>query len=115
MYCHFFICCFSFIWANIKYEHQFFGNDKSASQAGENVSTVYGSNTITAKHAAKFLFCRPCSGNFGVKNAPRSGRPFVENTDTIMEIESHPHIRATSISQGINMSQRTAWNHLKKG
>ncbi|QQP55627.1 Histone-lysine N-methyltransferase SETMAR, partial [Caligus rogercresseyi] len=69
----------------------FFDKSENASQAAENVNSVYGSNTVTANHA-QFWFRIFCSGNFDVKDAPRSGRPIVENIDKILEIvESDRH------------------------
>jgi len=58
----------------------FFDKGENASQAAENVNSVYGPDTVTANHA-QFWFRRFRSGNFDVKDAPRSGRPIVENGD----------------------------------
>jgi len=52
----------------------FFDKSENASQAAENVNSVYGPDTVTANHA-QFWFCRFRSDNFDVKDAPRSGRP----------------------------------------
>lgn len=50
-----------------------FCSDKEvASQATENVNSVYGLDSITAYHL-QFWFHRYCSGNVDVKNAPCSG------------------------------------------
>jgi len=91
----------------------FFDKGKNASQAAENVNSVFGPDTVTANHA-QFWFCLFCSGNFDVKDA-RSGRPIVENGDKIMEIvESDRHVSTVSIAQGLNIAQKTVWNHLNK-
>ena len=58
----------------------FFDKGENASQAAENVNSVYGPDTVTANHA-QFWFRRFRSGNFDVKNAPRSGRPIIEKID----------------------------------
>ncbi|EFN76640.1 Histone-lysine N-methyltransferase SETMAR, partial [Harpegnathos saltator] len=63
----------------------FFDKGENASQAAENVNSVYGPDTVTANHA-QFWFRRFRSGNFDVKDAPRTGRPIVENIDKIMDI-----------------------------
>ncbi|QQP37601.1 Histone-lysine N-methyltransferase SETMAR, partial [Caligus rogercresseyi] len=54
----------------------FFDKGKNASQTAENVNTSH----------VQFWFRRFRSGNFDVKDAPRSGRPIVENINKIMEI-----------------------------
>ena len=57
----------------------FFDKGENASQAAENVNSVYGPDTVTV-NIAQFWFRRFRSGNFDVKDAPRSGRPIVENS-----------------------------------
>ncbi|XP_011050533.1 PREDICTED: histone-lysine N-methyltransferase SETMAR-like [Acromyrmex echinatior] len=60
----------------------FFDKGENASQAAENVNSVYGPDTVTTNHA-QFWFRRFRSGNFDVKDALRSGSPIVENVDKI--------------------------------
>ncbi|KAG5314825.1 SETMR methyltransferase, partial [Acromyrmex insinuator] len=87
----------------------FFDKGENASQAAENVNSVYctGPGTVT-----QFWFRRFRSGNFDVKDAPRSGRSIVENVDKIIEIvESDRHV---SPAQELNIAQKTVWNHLNK-
>ena len=63
----------------------------------------------------QFWFRRFRSDNFHIKDAPRSGRPIVENGDKIMEIvESNHHVSIVSIAQELNIVQKTIWNHLNK-
>ncbi|XP_017765323.1 PREDICTED: uncharacterized protein LOC108554525, partial [Eufriesea mexicana] len=72
----------------------FFDKGENTSQADENLNSVYGSVTVTANHA-QFWFRLFRSGNFNVKDAPRFGRPIVENINKIMEIvESDRHDKA---------------------
>jgi len=92
----------------------FFDKDENASQTAENVNNVYGPDTVTANHA-QFWFRRFRSGNLDVKDAPRSGRPIVENGDKIIKIvESDHHVSTVSIAQELNITQKTVWNHLNK-
>ncbi|QQP57101.1 Histone-lysine N-methyltransferase SETMAR, partial [Caligus rogercresseyi] len=89
----------------------FFDKGENASQVAENVNSVYGPDTVTANH----WFRRFRSGNFDVKDTPRSGRPIVENIDKIMEmIESDRHVSTVSIAKELNIEQKTVWNHLNK-
>ncbi|EGI61981.1 Histone-lysine N-methyltransferase SETMAR, partial [Acromyrmex echinatior] len=93
----------------------FFNKGENASQAAENVNSVYGPvYTVTVNHA-QFWFRRFRSGNFDVKDASHSGRPIVENIDKIIEIvESDRHVSTVSIVQELNIAQKTVWNHLNK-
>jgi len=80
----------------------FFDKDENASQAAENVNSVYGSDTVSQSRAIRrFRF-----GNFDVKDAPRSGRPIIEKGDKIMEIvESDRHVSIVSIAQKLNIAK----------
>ena len=92
----------------------FFDKGENASQAAANVNSVYGSDTVTANHA-QFWFRRFRSGNFDVKDVPRTGRPSVENVDKIMDIvASDRHVSSVSIAKELNIAQKTVWNHLHK-
>ncbi|QQP54383.1 Histone-lysine N-methyltransferase SETMAR [Caligus rogercresseyi] len=91
-----------------------FDKGENASQAAENVNSVYGPDTVTANHA-QFWFRRFRFGNLEAKDAPSSGRPIVENIDKIIEIvESDRHVSTVSITQELNIAQKTVWNHLNK-
>ncbi|KAG5311381.1 SETMR methyltransferase, partial [Acromyrmex insinuator] len=84
----------------------FFDKGENASQAVENVNNVYSPDTVSNSQS-QFWFRRFRSGNFDVKDAPRSGRPIIENVDKIMEIESDR-------AQELNIAQKTVWNYLNK-
>ncbi|GFX22647.1 mariner Mos1 transposase [Trichonephila clavipes] len=58
---------------------------ENASQAAEIVNSAYGADTVTANYV-QFWFRRFRSGIFNVKDAPRTGRPVVENVDKITKI-----------------------------
>lgn len=57
-----------------------FSFNKGKNWATENVSSVFGLDTVTANHV-EFWFCRFRFSNFDVKNAQRSERSIVENVD----------------------------------
>ncbi|GFT61359.1 histone-lysine N-methyltransferase SETMAR [Trichonephila clavipes] len=62
----------------------------------------------------QFWFCRFRSGIFGVANAPHTGRPVVENFDTITEtIEVHRHVSSRSIGLELKIDHKTVLNHLR--
>ncbi|GFW53538.1 histone-lysine N-methyltransferase SETMAR [Trichonephila clavipes] len=70
----------------IRYILQFFSEkSENARRGAEIVNGVYGADTVTANYV-QFWFRRFRSGIFYVKDAPRTGRPVVENVDKIAEI-----------------------------
>ncbi|GFX62601.1 histone-lysine N-methyltransferase SETMAR [Trichonephila clavipes] len=68
---------------------------------------VYGADTLTANYA-QFWFHRFRSDIFDFKNAPRTGRPVVENVDKITEIiEVDRHVSSCSIAQELKIDHKT--------
>ncbi|GFW32200.1 histone-lysine N-methyltransferase SETMAR [Trichonephila clavipes] len=63
----------------------FFDKDENTNLVVEIVYGVYDADTVTADYV-QCLFRRIRSGIFDVKDAPRTGRPVVENVDEIPEI-----------------------------
>ncbi|GFV99857.1 histone-lysine N-methyltransferase SETMAR [Trichonephila clavipes] len=79
--------------------HFFFEKRESASQATEFVKDVYGADTVTI-NCVQFWFYRFLSGNFDVKDAPRTGRAVIKNVNKIIErIEVDRHVSIRSITQ----------------
>ncbi|KAL9910473.1 histone-lysine N-methyltransferase SETMAR-like isoform 1-T5 [Glossina fuscipes fuscipes] len=92
----------------------FFDKGDNASQAATIVNGVYGSDTVTANYV-QFWFRRFRSGIFDVKDAPRTGRPVVENVDKIGEmIEVDRHVSSRNIAQELKIDHKTVLNHLHK-
>ncbi|GFV14652.1 histone-lysine N-methyltransferase SETMAR [Trichonephila clavipes] len=87
---------------------------KNASQVAEIVHGVYGANTVTDNYV-QFWFRRFRSVIFDVKDAPRPGRPVVENVDEITErIEVDRHVSSRRIAQELKINHETVLNHLGK-
>ncbi|GFU27270.1 histone-lysine N-methyltransferase SETMAR [Trichonephila clavipes] len=85
----------------------FFDNGENANQAAENVNGVYGSDTVTAVYV-QFWFRLFHSCIFDVKNAPRAGRPVVENVDKITEIiQVDRHVSSRSIVRELKNDHKT--------
>ncbi|GFU24751.1 histone-lysine N-methyltransferase SETMAR [Trichonephila clavipes] len=63
----------------------FFDKGENARHVAEIANDVYSADTVTVNHV-QFWFRRFHSGIFDVKDAPRTGRPIVENVDKITEI-----------------------------
>ncbi|GFV68158.1 histone-lysine N-methyltransferase SETMAR [Trichonephila clavipes] len=92
----------------------FFDKGKNAIQAAEIVHGVYGADTVTANYV-QFWFRRFRSGIFDVKDAPRTGRPVVENVNKITEIiEVDRHVSSRSIAQELKINHETVLSHLRK-
>ncbi|GFY10060.1 histone-lysine N-methyltransferase SETMAR [Trichonephila clavipes] len=91
----------------------FFDKGENASQLAEIVNGVYGADTITANYV-QFWFRRFRSGTFDVKDAPRTGRPVVENVNKITEIiEVDWHV-SSSVAQELKINHKIVLNHLRK-
>ncbi|GFX30614.1 trimethyllysine dioxygenase, mitochondrial [Trichonephila clavipes] len=87
---------------------------ENASQVAEIANGVYGANTVTANYV-QFQFRRFRSGTFDVKDAPRTGRPVVENVDKITEIiQVDRHVSSRGIAQGLKIDHKTVLSHLRK-
>ncbi|GFU57177.1 histone-lysine N-methyltransferase SETMAR [Trichonephila clavipes] len=85
----------------------FFDKGKNASQMAEIVNSVYGADTVIANYM-QFCFRRFRSGIFDVKDAPRTGRPVVENVDKTTEIiKIDRHVSCRSITQELQIDHKT--------
>ncbi|GFX69995.1 histone-lysine N-methyltransferase SETMAR, partial [Trichonephila clavipes] len=87
---------------------------ENARQAAEIANGAYGADTVTANYV-QFRFRRFRSCISDVKNAPRKGRPIVENVDKITEIiEVDRHVSSRSIVQELKIDHKTVLSHLRK-
>ncbi|GFU27690.1 histone-lysine N-methyltransferase SETMAR [Trichonephila clavipes] len=92
----------------------FFDKGKNASQVIEIANGFYGLDTVTANYV-QFWFCRFRSGIFDVKDAPRPGRPVVENIDKITEIiEVDRHVSSRNITQELKINHKAVLSYLRK-
>ena len=68
-----------------------------------------------SKSAARKWFARFRTGNFNVKDEPRSGRPITEKSDEIMEkVECDKHVSTVEIARELGIDHKTVLNHLHK-
>ncbi|GFW04476.1 histone-lysine N-methyltransferase SETMAR [Trichonephila clavipes] len=82
-------------------------------KAAEIVHGVYDAVTVTVNYV-QFGFRRIRSGIFDVKDAPRTGRPVIENVDKITEIfEVDRHVSSNSIAQELNINHKSVLNYLR--
>lgn len=92
----------------------YFDKGKNASQACKKICAVYGDEALS-KSAARKWFVRFRSGNFGVKDEPRSGRPVTEKVNQILQmVEQDKHISCIDIGMKLGINKTTVLNHLRK-
>ena len=91
----------------------YYDKGKNASHAANKICAVYGRDTVSISTALRW-FQRFRSGAEVIEDAPRSGRPVVENCDKIAElIERDRHSSSRSIGQKLGMSHQPVINHFK--
>ncbi|GFX46217.1 histone-lysine N-methyltransferase SETMAR [Trichonephila clavipes] len=90
-----------------------FDKSENESQVAEISNGVYGADAVTSNYV-QFWF-RFHSGIFDVNDAPRTGKPVVENVEKITEIiEAGRLVSSRSISQGLKIDHKTVLCHLRK-
>lgn len=95
----------------------FLDKSENASQATENVNSIYAPDIETANHSL-FMFRWFLSGSSDVKDAPSSEKQTVENIDKIIQIVKFgSHVNVVWISQELSIKknkQKTIWVHISK-
>ncbi|GFX30586.1 histone-lysine N-methyltransferase SETMAR [Trichonephila clavipes] len=92
----------------------FFDKGENVSQVPEIVHGVYGADAVKANYV-QFWFRQFHSGIFDVKDAPRTGRPVVENVDKITEIiKVDRHVSSRRTTQELRIDHKTVLSHLRK-
>ncbi|GFW18828.1 histone-lysine N-methyltransferase SETMAR [Trichonephila clavipes] len=83
-------------------------------KCNEIMNGLYGVDTVTANYV-QFWLRRFRSGIFYVKDAPRTGKPVVENVDKITGIiEVDLHVSSRSITQELKIDLKTVLNDLRQ-
>ena len=92
----------------------YFRKDKNAVQARKKLYDVYGERSLTERQCQNW-FSRFRSGDFDLKDAPRSGRPTKVDDDKIKAmIENNWRSTTQEIAEKLNISHRYVERHLKK-
>ena len=87
---------------------------KKAVQARKKLYDVHGKKSLT-EHLCQNWFARFRSGDFDLKDAPRSGRPTEVDDDKIRAmIENNRHSTTLQIAQKLNISHTCVERHLKQ-
>ncbi|GFW66069.1 histonelysine Nmethyltransferase SETMARlike [Trichonephila clavipes] len=82
--------------------------------AAEIVNSVYDADAVTA-NCVKFWFRLFRSGIFDILNAPRTGKPNVENVNKILEIIGvDRHVNSRSITQELKIDHKTVLSQLRQ-
>ena len=91
-----------------------FNSGKNASKMHDELCSVYGENTVSLRVCYKW-FSKFRSGNFSIKDAPRSGRPTVIENDQVKQIvDQNPQFTTRQIADIVNVSKATIARRLKE-
>ena len=91
----------------------YFRKGKNAVQARKKLYGVYGEKSSTERQCQN-LFARFRSGDFDLKDAPRSGRPTEVDDDKIKAmIENNRRSTIREIAEKLNISHACVEGHLK--
>jgi len=96
----------------IRYILQYhYDKGKNAAQACEKICAIY--EDTLSKSTARKWFARFRTGNFDVKNEPRSDRPITEKSDEIMiKVERDKRVSTMEIIRELGIDHKTILNHL---
>ncbi|GBP68679.1 Histone-lysine N-methyltransferase SETMAR [Eumeta japonica] len=80
----------------------------------ERICDVYGANAVSVRVAQNRLK-RSQSGNFDVKDEPRSGRPVTDKVDVILKkVKQDRHISSCYVAEELGIDHKTVLTQLKK-
>ncbi|CAH2264971.1 jg5038 [Pararge aegeria aegeria] len=86
---------------------------KNAMQAAKKICDVYGPSAATVR-VAQIWFKRFQSGNFDVKDAPRSGRRITDKMDAIFAtVEQDRHISSYEVAEELRIDHKTVLGHFQ--
>ena len=92
----------------------YFRKVKNAVQARKKLYDVYGEKSLTERQCQNW-FARFRSGDFDLKDSPRSGRPTEVDDDKIKAmIENNKCSTTRQIAEKLNISHTCVERHLKK-
>ncbi|EZA47571.1 Histone-lysine N-methyltransferase SETMAR, partial [Ooceraea biroi] len=75
---------------------------------------IYGEDALKLRQCQNW-FTKFRSGDFNVKDAPRSGRPIEIDDDKIKAlIDSNRRLTTREIAENLNISKSSVENHLKR-
>ena len=92
----------------------YFRKGKNAVQARKKLIDVYGEKSLTGRQCRNW-FARFRSGDFDLKDGPRSGRPSEVDNDKIKAmIENNRRSTTREIAEKLNISHTCVERHLKQ-
>ena len=92
----------------------YFQKGKNAVQAWKKWYDVYGEKSLKERQYQNW-FARFCSGDFHLKDAPRSGRPTEFDREKIKAmIENNRRSTTRKIAENLNISHTCVERHLKQ-
>lgn len=92
----------------------YFRKGKNAAQVAKKLRDVYGDKALKETQCQSW-FVKFRSGDFSLKDKPRSGRPSEVDDDDIMAlIESDRHVTEREIGEKLNIPQSTIHDHIRR-
>lgn len=92
----------------------YFRKGKKAVEAHRKICAVYGDDSLKLRQCQNW-FSKFRSGDFNLKDAPRSGRPIEVDGDKIKAlVESNRRLTTREIAETLNISKSSVENHLKR-
>ncbi|EZA51242.1 Histone-lysine N-methyltransferase SETMAR, partial [Ooceraea biroi] len=87
---------------------------KNAVQARTKLCAVYGEDVLSERQCQNW-FSKFRTGNFDLKDAPRSGRPIKADDEKIKAlVDANRRITTREIAEKLNLSNSTVYDHLKR-
>lgn len=91
-----------------------FQKGSNAVQAEKNLCEVFGEAAVTARTCQRW-FTKFRSGDFSLKDEPRSGRPSDVNDEVIRSmIRTNPTLTSVDVAFKLGIHQTTALDHIKR-
>lgn len=91
----------------------YYRKGKNAAKTARKICDLYGPDAVSTRTAQEW-FSRFRSGNFDVKDAPRSGRPSINTNGVIELVEQNRELSCKEIADTLNLARVTVWDRLKK-
>ncbi|EZA47187.1 Histone-lysine N-methyltransferase SETMAR [Ooceraea biroi] len=92
----------------------YFRKEKNAVQAHTKLCDVYGEDALKLRQCQNW-FTKFRSGDFNVKDAPRSGRPIeIDDDKRKALIDSNRRLTTREIAENLNISKSSVENHSKR-
>ena len=91
----------------------YYKKGKNATQTCRKICEVYDVDAVNERRTQEW-FIRFHSGNFDVKDRPRSTSHWKSDDEILQLVEQDRHVNCQEIANALRINHVTIWNHLKK-